>query len=312
MSCKGHPLFWHYAEPTWLTSKDLSLVKAKILTYVNDQPTLHSARINVWDVVNEISTWDKSGFLASNSPAMTRIWLEEGYIPLLKEIFNTARAAAGPGAVLLANDFYINDNYYSALKRIDDGAGGYLFDAVGVQTHMHDEVYSNQKLWYMCNRFGSLTGSIHFTETSILSGPAYTSPGVRATTASGITIWDSTPEGEIQQALEVIRYYKLLFSHPYVKAITWWNASDYNSWMDAPRGLLDINMLPKQAYTELDNLINSEWWTTTSGVTDSSGEFTFRGFAGTYDITVSKAGYTTTTQSVTLTTSGNTWTITLT
>jgi len=310
MSCKGHPLFWHYSEANWLKYKDLSTIKSRVLDYVSIQPTLHNTRIQVWDVVNEISTWDKSGFLTEHSPATTRMWLQEGYIPFLKEVFNTARAAAGPNATLLANDFYMDDNYYTALKKLDDGAGGYLFDAVGMQSHMHDEVYSNQKLWNICNKFGALTGNIHFTELSILSGPAYELGGIRATYAhEPMPVWDSTPAGEIQQAIETIRVYKLLFSHPYVKAITWWNISDYKSWMLAPRGLLDINMLPKQAYTDLDQLINTEWKTHTSGVTDSFGEFAFRGFAGTYDITVTAPGHAPVTQSVTLTTSGATWNV---
>jgi len=38
--------------------------------------------------------------------------------------------------------------------------------------------------------------------------------------------WKSTPEGEALQAEEAVKLYRLLFSHPAVQAITWWDLSD--------------------------------------------------------------------------------------
>ena len=45
-------------------------------------------------------------------------------------------------------------------------------------------------------------------------------------------------------------------------------------------------MSPKPAYEQLKHLIRGEWWTALSGTTDASGEYRFRGFRGTYRVTV--------------------------
>jgi hypothetical protein len=68
-------------------------------------------------------------------------------------------------------------------------------------------------------------------------------------------------------------------------------------------------MTRKPAFDVVYDLVKNQWWTITFGITAGLGNFNFRGFAGTYDVTVTRSGYVPKTESVTLTTAGDTWTI---
>jgi hypothetical protein len=76
----------------------------------------------------------------------------------------------------------------------------------------------------------------------------------------------------------------MLFSHPAVEAITWWDFSDYQAWQQAPAGLVRKDMSPKPAYDELKKLIKGRWWTTAEVATGDDGAVTTRGFLGDYRI----------------------------
>jgi hypothetical protein len=142
---------------------------------------------------------------------------------------------------------------------------------------MHGGTWSNAKLWSVCERFAAFKKPIHFTELTILSGKkGWHRPKP----------WSSTPEGEAQQARDAARVYTLLFSHPSVEAITWWNLTDAHAWMQAPSGLLGKDMSPKPAYNVLKKLIKKDWRTETSLTTDAKGRATFRGFYGRYELTI--------------------------
>ena len=116
---------------------------------------------------------------------------------------------------------------------------------------------------------------LHFTETTILSGQ-------RAWDKAPGSPWPSTPEGEAYQAREAARFYTMLFSHPAVAAITWWDFSDFHAWKGAPAGLLRKDMTPKPAYEALKQLIKGKWWTRTQIQSGADGAAAFRGFLGDY------------------------------
>jgi len=102
--------------------------------------------------------------------------------------------------------------------------------------------------------------------------------------------WPSTPEGERRQAADVERIYTLLFSHPAVEAITWWDFSDHHAWRRAPAGLLRADMTPKPAYERLLKLVKQKWWTKQTLQSDNTGTAPFRGFLGDYTVVVTVDG----------------------
>jgi hypothetical protein len=128
---------------------------------------------------------------------------------------------------------------------------------------MHAGYWGAKRLWETCERFADLGKPLHFTETTILS-------------KSG---------DEPQQAKQVEEFYRVLFSHPSVEAITWWDFSDYKAWKNAPAGLVCNDMTPKPAYNTLLRLVKDEWWTREiKTATDANGKITVRGFLGDYQI----------------------------
>jgi hypothetical protein len=82
----------------------------------------------------------------------------------------------------------------------------------------------------------------------------------------------------------------MLFSHPAVEAITWWDFSDFRAWKGAPAGFLREDMSPKPAYDALMKLIRDTWWTETTLQSDADGSARFRGFLGAYRVTVRAPG----------------------
>ena len=101
--------------------------------------------------------------------------------------------------------------------------------------------------------------------------------------------WPTTPEGEAAQAEYVEKFYALLFSHPAVQAITWWDFSDRDAWRNAPSGLVREDMSPKPAYEKLHALIRGKWWTNAGGKSDAAGTFSTRAFYGDYRIIATSA-----------------------
>jgi hypothetical protein len=140
---------------------------------------------------------------------------------------------------------------------------------------MHGGPWSERKAWDVCERHAAFGVPLHFTETTVVSG-AKNRGGRQKTTA----------DGERKQAEAVERFYKLLFSHPAVEAITWWDFSDQGAWQGAPSGLLREDMTPKPAYDRLLEVIKKEWWTRNEVTVADDGRVECRGFLGDYRVAV--------------------------
>ncbi len=275
---KGHPLAWNFGEPAWLPEAPDEVFKCQVQR-VERVVKEFSGLIEVWDVVNEATHFDRPE-CRRRAPRLTNAWLHIGQVPFVKACFDAARRA-NPKATLLINDYRVDPAYVRLLEQLRT-ENGFVFDVIGLQSHQHSGTWSADRVWEVCELFGRFGVPLHFTETTILSGePRPYSPRTDRP-------WPSTPEGERRQADEVERFYTLLFSHPKVEAITWWDLSDRRAWRRAPAGLLRADMSPKPAYIRLRSLIKSKWWTRTSLTTDTSGKAVFRGFFGRYRIEVRK------------------------
>ena len=101
--------------------------------------------------------------------------------------------------------------------------------------------------------------------------------------------WSNDAEDEDVQAELVERMYRLWFSQEYVESIVWWNMVDgmaYGGENVYHAGLLRNDMTRKRAFDVLDRLINHEWQTDKTLVTDENGRAYFEGFYGDYDVNV--------------------------
>jgi len=271
VTTKGHPLVWNYEAPKWLpddTKRILELSDERVKACVSR----FRGRVDRWDVVNEATDpWRFDNLL-------TTAWKDYGRVEYTKHAFETARAA-GPSATLLINDYRHDQAYVDLCSELVDDAGKPLYDAIGIQSHMHGGVMPPDAVWQVCERFAQLGAPLHWTETTILSGPR------------GGNGWlPTTPEGEAAQADAVETFYTVIFSHPATAALTWWDFSDRSAWQGAAAGLLREDLSPKPAYDRLMKLIKGKWWTKLDTRTGDDGSASFRGFRGTYRLTVRKDG----------------------
>ena len=260
ITTKGHPLMWTHEAgvPTWLPEDEPDEVKRLMAARVREIVSRYKGLIDIWDVVNEsthLRTFaDMSVFDYTSEPVR---WARE----------------ANPKAMLLVNEYGIVDNhpkdaerYFKLLKEMKDA--GVPFDAVGIQSHMHYALFAIPDVLKTLDKFAELGKPIHFTETTVLSGK------------------ETNPADERRQAGYVEKFYRACFSHPSVRAITWWDFSDAFAWQGVAAGLVRKDLSPKPVYLVLDRLINKQWHTSAQGRTSSDGSYAFRGFHGKYRLTI--------------------------
>lgn len=271
--CKGHPLVWDHpaGSPRWLPDNDTELARLSN-GRVQDIVSRFKGRLDMWDVVNEATHLPDQ----ANPTRMARWGETLGSVPYTRVPLEIARAA-NTSATLLVNDYRIEPRYRRLLDALRDDSGKLLFDAVGLQSHMHDGGWPLARIWAVCNDYAGLGLPLHFTETTVASGPRL-GPGEN---------WGSThPELEAKQAEYVAKFYTMVFAHPAVKALTWWDFSDNGAWQGAAAGLVRADMSPKPVYERLRALIKGEWWTKAAGETNTDGEFALEAFHGAHRVEV--------------------------
>jgi len=277
IATKGHPLAWNIADPRWLPDSDDEIRELQ-LARIDDCVTRFRGLIDRWDVVNEATHFDRESVL-HDAPKMTRMWKNTGQVDFVQACFQHARRA-NPQATLLINDYRTDTAYERLIEKLVHDGGKAIYDVIGIQSHMHREVWGDDKLWDVCERFSRFGVPLHFTELTILSG----TPGWELAGPAGS--WPTTEEGEALQADAVERVYTMIFSHPAVEAITWWDFADRGAWQRAPAGFLRRDLSRKPAYGRLASLIKDKWRTRTTATTNAAGQARFRGFLGEYHVMV--------------------------
>lgn len=103
----------------------------------------------------------------------------------------------------------------------------------------------------------------------------------------GARIEGDVREGKWTPALQAEYYervFTLCFSHPNVEAVNVMGMGAH-TWMEG-QGLLTENNQPTPAFDVLKRLITKKWRTDTSSALAPTGTFTFRGFHGSYQLTL--------------------------
>ncbi len=276
ITTKGHPLAWNWGEQKWLPDEPDEVMKLQ-LKRIGRCVGKFKGDIDIWDVVNEATHYDRD-HAKQNAPKLTEAIRRMGVGAYVREAFKAARAA-NPKATLLINDYRADEDYArKVIGELVDDSGKAMYDVIGIQSHMHGSYWGAQRAWDVCERFAKFAKPLHFTETTVVSGPR---------SQKG---WLTTPEGEKSQAEHVVEFYRVLFSHPAVEAITWWDFTDQGAWQRAPAGFIRADMTPKPAYEQLHRLIKGKWWTQTEAKIAAEGKARLRGFLGQYKVTVRSGG----------------------
>jgi endo-1,4-beta-xylanase len=274
---KGHPLCWHTVSAEWLLQmSDEEIIEAQ-LARIRREVTDFAGVIEMWDVINEVvimPIFDKY------DNGITRMAKRLGRVGIIRATFEAARSA-NPKAMLLLNDFDVSEAYEHLIEECLEA--GIKFDALGIQSHMHQGYWGVEKTQNVLERYSKYGLPIHFTENTLVSGKIMP-PEIVDLNDYKVDEWPTTPEGEARQAEEVVTHYKTLMAHPQVKAMTWWGLQD-GGWLKAPSGLLRIDRSRKPAYDALEKLVKGEWWLPpTKMMTDEKGQVRVEGFAGKYSV----------------------------
>jgi GH35 family endo-1,4-beta-xylanase len=199
--------------------------------------------IDIWDVINEaviMPVFDKY------DNGITRICKRVGRVNLIKQVFARAREA-NPNATLLINDFDMSQAYADLI--FDVLEAGVQIDAIGLQSHMHQGVWSAEKTAEVLERFSQFGLPLHFTEINIVSGDIMPAHIVDLNDFKA-DHWPSTPAGEERQARETVEFYKRLSANPLVEAVTYWSFTD-GGWLNAPAGWVTMDGRSKPVYNAM-------------------------------------------------------------
>lgn len=270
----AHHLVWNNMTPAWVPDDCDELGRA-VDKRVSDFMSEYRYALDYFLVVNEPGNPFRPIF---EHDKMTRCIRNVGTEAFAARALLTARTAA-PEAKLMINEVSIleHQGFPALLDGLKARYGRPLYDIIGIQSHMHEKLWSLDDVWKVCEGYSAFGAPIQFTEVSVLSGTPISGRSYGGTT---------TKEGEDLQADYVVKLYTVLFSHPAVEGIMWWNLSDLGAWRDAPAGLLRRDMSPKPAYAALMDLVKRKWWTRAQATTSAQGRAGFTGFFGSYRITV--------------------------
>lgn len=265
---KGHAIIYgmrRWGHPDWMPT-DRKQMEAYFEDHVRELAERYKGRLQSWDVVNEAIDQADRGIMPDDYTYKTYLNAMKYFPDSVEFNMNDCDIHGGP-----------RPRYVELTRNLIDR--GIRIDNVGVQMHIFNPQEANK----------IAAGENILTPEKIYATLDCFSGAERPLFISEVTITapDDTERGKQIQVELVKNLYRLWFSYPTVRGITWWNLADGGAAPGEPSysGLLDKDCNPKPAYHALDELINHEWRTNVSVKADSEGKIAFRGFKGEYRIT---------------------------
>lgn len=261
IAMKGHPLLWdsEHGVPGWTSAQPSATVQR---AHVEDLLDRYGARIAYWEVVNEPANHRGVSLMPAHQWARTK----------------------APAAALVVNEYGPFYNGHPEFRDLLQAAAkdGTPFDVVGIQAHAPpDMAFPLARVQRVLDAYAALGKRIHITEFT---------PPSQGGAISG-AVWRGT-WSEQTQADYAEELYRVLFAHPAVDAISWWDFADQGAWIPHG-GLLRGDTTPKPAYDRLRTLLQETWHSQIAGTTNAQGETPLNGYYGTYAVDVTHGSATT-------------------
>ena len=268
---RGHCIFWEQQSslPGWVANLGSAPWPQTSALYTACQNRLNSAvphfqnKFLHWDVDNEQlsdSFFDKLEVVSTD--VNSRVWMYQRANQL------------DPNCKLFVNEYsgnsfggYDSGPYVTLINNLR--SKGAPIHGIGIQAHLNADVIFDPATYY----------------SSVLQPLA----------VEGLPIWatefDASHSNATTSADNIENFFRICFSHSSVAGIMMWGFMDGQMWR-TNAALIDSSgnlTVRGQRYESL----MSEWTTHDADYSDSDGKVNFRGFHGTYQITLSKAGETT-------------------
>jgi endo-1,4-beta-xylanase len=271
---KGHNLVWGNllsgsgsGVPSWIRDKSRDEIRQLLEARVRQVVGRYAGKVWAWDVVNE-PVHDK--------------WFAEhfgnDYIELslqwARETDPKAQLAVNENNILMSTNW--RRDYLAQLSQVK--SLGAPLNVVGIEEHHGTTWLSPNDIYKGLDEIAKLGLDIHITEFDVDTANL----PIKGTYRQGV--WNEQTQAEYYEM-----FYRTAFSYPNVKAISTWSFMD-PGWRKTNCGLVRPDLSPKPVYETLDRLINEEWRTNLETKSDSGGAVSFRGFYGTYEVTMTVNG----------------------
>jgi len=275
MKMRGHNLFWEKKEfvQPWVAALNPADLRAAIDQRLTTIVNRYKGKVTCWDVNNE---------MLDGSFYRDHLGIE-GIAGMFTE---AARLA--PKTALFVNEYAILGNpekterFINLIKELQ--AKGATVGGIGIQSHDSDRLTADPKAAplggdrpeWMMNQ--PLTPDMFISTLDRLY--AATNLPVHLTEISA-----KTPDA-VRRADDLEMLFRLGFSHPSVEAIMLWGFTAKTHWMGADAALVDADNKINAAGQRISHLLREEWTTHGSATASKKGQLAWRGFYGTYTVTV--------------------------
>lgn len=264
ITLRGHCLFWAVDAnvQSWVTNLNDADLRTHLTNRLNSAVNHFRGTFGAWDVNNEMLHGNYYGNRLGNG---INSWM-----------FQYARSL-NTNLQLFVNDYNVvaggeTAAYIAQIQSLL--ASNAVVGGIGAQGH-----------------FGS-TISPSLTETRLDSLATLNIP-------IWITEYDSLNADENVRADNLEILYRMAFSKAAVDGVMMWGFWGGSHWRGTNAAIVNLDWTLNAAGVRYQSLLN-EWTTRTNGVADAGGGFNFRGFHGSYDVTITPPGGTPTVRKLTL------------
>ena len=254
ITLRGHAIFWAVDQvvQSWVTNLSDANLRIHLTNRINSAVNHFKGTFQHWDVNNEMLHGNYFGNRLGN-------WVNPW-------MFQHARSQDA-NVKLFVNDYNVvasneTDAYKQQILALI--ASNAPVNGIGAQGH-----------------FGSSVN------------PQLTETRLDSLAELGLPIWiteyDSVNADESVRADNLETLYRMAFSKSAVDGVLMWGFWAGSHWLGSNAAIVNLNWTLNAAGQRYQSLM-AEWTTVTNGISDGGGAFNFRGFHGSYDVTITPPG----------------------
>ena len=253
---RGHCIFWEVDQyvPSWVKGLTGSALQSTVDGRLNSVVPHFKGKYPEWDVNNEMLHGDFFRSRLGDS--------------IVKYMFDRTKEL-DPDTKLFVNDYNVieyaeTDAYVTQIQGYLDQ--GVPIEGIGCQGH-----YSSG------NNVDPIALKVRLDTLAQFNLPIL------------ITEYDSVASDVAVRADNLEKLYRVAFSHPAVTGIYMWGFWAGSHWRGSEAAIVNQDWTVNEAGKRYESLLQ-EWTTNTSGTTNSSGIYNFRGFHGNYEVVLTSGG----------------------